>query len=69
MTTSSMSNEPTIVVKNLTVSYGPKPALLDISLSIDKGLLVGVIGPNGAGKSTLIKAILGFVKQDVIHGF
>lgn len=57
-------NAPVIVVENLTVSYGPKPALLDISLSIDKGLLVGVIGPNGAGKSTFIKAILGFVKRD-----
>ncbi len=55
---------PVISVENLTVSYGPKPALLDISLSVDKGLLVGVIGPNGAGKSTFIKAILGFVKRD-----
>jgi manganese/iron transport system ATP-binding protein/manganese/zinc/iron transport system ATP- binding protein len=65
MATTEASATPTIVVKNLTVSYGPKPALLDVTLSIDKGLLVGVIGPNGAGKSTLIKAILGFVKQDV----
>jgi manganese/iron transport system ATP-binding protein/manganese/zinc/iron transport system ATP- binding protein len=56
---------PIIEVRNLTVSYGPKPVLLDVSLTIRKGLLVGVIGPNGAGKSTLIKAILGFVKQDV----
>ena len=56
---------PVIQVENLTVSYGPKPALLDVSLSIDKGLLVGVIGPNGAGKSTFIKAILGFVKRDM----
>ncbi len=55
----------TIEVENLTVSYGPKPALLDVSLSINRGLLVGVIGPNGSGKSTLIKAILGFVKRDV----
>ncbi|GAB6095291.1 metal ABC transporter ATP-binding protein [Desulfatiferula olefinivorans] len=54
-----------IEVANLTVSYGPKPALLDISFRIDKGLLVGVIGPNGAGKSTLIKAVLGFVKKDL----
>ena len=54
-----------IEVENLTVSYGPKPALLDVSLSINKGLLVGVIGPNGAGKSTFIKAILGFVKRDI----
>ncbi len=56
---------PAIQVDNLTVSYGPVPALLDISLSIPAGQLVGVIGPNGSGKSTLIKAILGFVKPDV----
>ena len=65
MITSETTAIPTIEVENLTVSYGPKPALLDVSLSINKGLLVGVIGPNGAGKSTLIKAILGFVKRDV----
>lgn len=56
---------PAISVENLTVSFGPRPALLDVSLKIEAGLLVGVIGPNGAGKSTLMKAILGFVKPDV----
>jgi manganese/iron transport system ATP-binding protein/manganese/zinc/iron transport system ATP- binding protein len=65
MTPTDSGETPTIVVENLTVSYGPKPALLDVSLAIEKGLLVGIIGPNGAGKSTLIKAILGFVKRDV----
>jgi manganese/iron transport system ATP-binding protein/manganese/zinc/iron transport system ATP- binding protein len=55
---------PAIEVENLTVSYGPVPALLDITLDIPTGKLVGVIGPNGSGKSTLIKAILGFVKPD-----
>ncbi len=55
-----------IQVRNLTVSYGPKPALLDVSVCINKGELVGgIIGPNGAGKSTLMKAILGFVKRDI----
>lgn len=53
-----------IEVKNLTVSYGPVPALLDINLEISAGKLVGVIGPNGSGKSTLIKTILGFVAPD-----
>lgn len=53
-----------IEVSNLTVSYGPVPALLDVSLQVPTGNLVGVIGPNGSGKSTLIKAILGFVKPD-----
>lgn len=53
-----------IEARNLTVSFGPRPALLDVSVNIEPGQLVGVIGPNGAGKSTLIKAILGFVKPD-----
>ncbi|MBA63048.1 MAG: manganese ABC transporter ATP-binding protein [Planctomycetaceae bacterium] len=55
---------PAIEVKNLTVSYGPVPALLDVSLAIDAGQLIGIIGPNGSGKSTLIKSLLGFVKPD-----
>lgn len=53
-----------IEVEHLTVSYGPSPALLDISVQIPAGQLVGVIGPNGSGKSTFIKAILGFVRPD-----
>ena len=62
---SSSTSDPAIRVRDLTVSYGPVPALLDISVDIPKGNLVGVIGPNGSGKSTLIKSILGFVKPDV----
>ena len=60
------SAEPAIAieVENLTVSYGPVPALLDISVQIPAGQLIGIIGPNGSGKSTLIKSILGFVKPD-----
>jgi len=56
---------PAIDVEHLTVSYGPVPALLDISLQVPRGTLVGIIGPNGSGKSTLIKAILGFLRPDV----
>lgn len=56
---------PAIEVEHLTVSYGPVPALLDVSVSIPRGTLVGVIGPNGSGKSTFIKTVLGFLKPDV----
>ena len=64
-----MSNAlPAIEVKNLTISYGPVPALLDVTLKIDSGQLVGIIGPNGSGKSTLIKSLLGFVKADFGEG-
>ena len=61
------SRQIAINVENLTVSYGPVPALLDINLSIRAGQLVGILGPNGSGKSTLIKSMLGFVKPDVGH--
>lgn len=58
-------NSAAVEVRNLTVSYHSKPALLDVSVAIERDQLVGVIGPNGAGKSTFIKAILGFVRPDV----
>ena len=61
----TQSNSPAIEVEDLTVSYGPVPALLDISLAIEEGKLVGIIVPNGSGKSTLMKSMLGFVKPDV----
>lgn len=54
-----------IEVDHLTVSYGHVPALLDVSLQVPAGSLVGIIGPNGSGKSTLIKTILGFLRPDV----
>ena len=58
------TESPAIEVENLTVSYGPTPALLDISFTVPSGMLVGIIGPNGSGKSTLIKSILGFLHPD-----
>ena len=62
--TNHSRNIPAIEVENLTVSYGPRPALLDVSVTIARGKMVGVIGPNGSGKSTFIKALLGFVPRD-----
>src|SRR5262245_32643678 len=43
----------------ITFSYGDRPALRDVSVSIDPGELVVLIGPNGSGKSTLIRSLLG----------
>jgi len=45
--------------RNLTVSYGAAPAVVDVSLEVGAGDLVVVVGPNGAGKSTLINAMAG----------
>lgn len=49
-------------INGLNKSYGSKPVLYDINLTIGKGEIVGLIGPNGAGKSTLLKAIMGLIK-------
>ncbi|HZV75599.1 MAG TPA: ABC transporter ATP-binding protein [Conexibacter sp.] len=49
-------------VEGLCVSYGPVPALRDVSLHVEQGELVGLLGPNGAGKSTLVNAVCGVVK-------
>ena len=53
-----------ITIEHLTASYGTKPVLINISLKIPRGSVVGIIGPNGAGKSTLIKAVMGFIDRD-----
>jgi len=55
---------PAISISHLTVSYQNKPVLIDISLEVPKGMVVGILGPNGAGKSTLIKSVMGFVERD-----
>ena len=51
-------------VRNIRVSYGAAPAVVDASLDVEAGGLVVVIGPNGAGKSTLINAIAGLHRPD-----
>jgi branched-chain amino acid transport system ATP-binding protein len=46
-------------VEDLSVYYGPFPALSGVSLAVSEGEIVSIIGANGAGKSTLLKAIVG----------
>lgn len=44
-------------VVSLTVSYGTRVVLHEVSLSVERGAVMGLIGPNGAGKSTLVRAL------------
>jgi ABC-2 type transport system ATP-binding protein len=53
-----------IVVKNITKSYGNQKALDNISFSVKKGEIVGFLGPNGAGKSTLMKILTTYISSD-----
>jgi len=48
-------------LQNLSVSYGPRRILHEISLTVQSGEVLALIGPNGAGKSTLIRAASGII--------
>lgn len=60
------AGEPLIKVRDVSVAYHDKPAIIKNSLDITKGSITAIIGPNGAGKSTLLKAIMGLLKP--LHG-
>jgi ABC-2 type transport system ATP-binding protein len=51
--------EALISARNLSVLYGRKKAVDDVSFTIPKGRVVGLLGHNGAGKTTLMKALVG----------
>lgn len=51
-------------IRNLTVRYGSKTAVDNLSLEIEKGEIYGFIGHNGAGKTTTIKAVTGILSFD-----
>ena len=46
-------------VRDLSVSYGGVPAVLDADLDVGEGRVLAVLGPSGCGKSTLLRAIAG----------
>lgn len=55
-----------LAVVSIAKSYDKRVVLSDISLSVDKGEVVGLLGPNGAGKTTCFYSVMGLVKPD--HG-
>ena len=53
-----------IRVEHVSKSFGVVTALVDVSLHLAKGEVLGLVGDNGAGKSTLIKILTGFMRPD-----
>ncbi|MGG7078694.1 ABC transporter ATP-binding protein [Clostridium sardiniense] len=51
-------------IKDVSKSFSKNKVLNNISLTLDKGEILGLIGPSGSGKTTLVKAIIGMEKQD-----
>ena len=48
-------------IQNLSVNYGTRRILHDVSFEVQSGETLALIGPNGAGKSTLIRAVSGVI--------
>ena len=53
-----------IVVNNLTKSYGNVQALKGVSFEVKQGEMFGLIGPDGAGKTTLFRLLATLLNPD-----
>jgi ABC-2 type transport system ATP-binding protein len=58
-----MSNgDPVVETNELTKKFGEFTALDRLSISLNRGQILGFIGPNGAGKTTAIKILVGLMR-------
>jgi len=53
-----------IELKNISVTYGDKPALKEINLKINGGSKTAIIGPTAAGKTQLLYLLTGLIKPE-----
>jgi thiamine transport system ATP-binding protein len=53
------SSSDGLVLRGLTVRFGPVEAVCDVDLEVPAGSVTAVLGPSGCGKSTLLRAVAG----------
>jgi len=51
-------------VRNLSVAFGTRTVIQNLSFAINAGENLAIIGPNGSGKTVLLKALLGLVSHE-----
>jgi ABC-2 type transport system ATP-binding protein len=56
------SGRPTVEIKELSKKYGRFLALDSLTMSVERGEILGFVGPNGAGKTTTIKILVGLAR-------
>jgi lipopolysaccharide export system ATP-binding protein len=60
------SKGPGLAVQSIGKSYRRRKVVKDVTLSLERGEVVGLLGPNGAGKTTCFYIVTGLIKAD--HG-
>jgi len=57
-------SQPIISLENISLSFGNRKILDNVSFKINQGQILGMLGPNGVGKSTIFNLITGLIKPD-----
>ena len=53
-----------LAIHNISKAYKGKPAVKNISFTVQKGSMLCLLGPSGCGKTTILKTIGGFITPD-----
>jgi phospholipid/cholesterol/gamma-HCH transport system ATP-binding protein len=56
--------QPVIAFRNVSISFGGRPVLEDVSFSVDRGQTLCILGRSGVGKSVSLRMLMGFLKPD-----
>ena len=59
-----MPSDVAIEARGLTRSFGKRPAIIDLDITVNTGDIYGFLGPNGAGKTTAIRCLTGLIPPD-----
>lgn len=63
-----MVTSPAVEVAKLTVHYGTRPALRDLTFDVAAHEIFGIVGPAQSGKTTLLRVLNGTLDQATISG-